>query len=88
LARELGTDLLDHRSDRRQLGAFLVQDGLEDPVVPTLVEAWCHEIQELLCPIQAPPQEVVLAGGAVEEGAEVVDGRALELLGREPARSA
>jgi hypothetical protein len=35
----------------------------------------------LLYSVEAPPQEVVLAGGTVEEGAEVVDGRALELLG-------
>ena len=30
----------------------------------------------------------MLAGGAVEEGAEMVDGRALQFLGREPARLA
>jgi hypothetical protein len=53
-------------------------------VVPPLVEVGCHQVQELFGPIQAPPQKVVLAGGAVEEGTEVVDGRALELLGREP----
>src|SRR5215216_5395490 len=84
-ARELCSDLLDHRSDRGQLGAFFLQDGLEGPVVPPLVEVGCHQVQELFGPIQAPPQVVVLAGGAVKEGTEVVDGRALELLGREPA---
>jgi hypothetical protein len=69
-------------------GAFLVEHGLEGPVVPALVEVGCHEVQELFGPVQASPEEVVLAGGAVEEGAEVVDGRALQLLGREPARLA
>ena len=38
LARELGTDLLDHRLDHRQLGAFLLQDGLERCPVPPLIK--------------------------------------------------
>src|SRR5438105_1366725 len=82
---ELGSEVLDERSCRRQVRSLLGEDRVEGLLAAGLdLLGRKQEAEQALRPVEPAPQVVVLAERALEEGGEVVDGGAAEL--RRPGR--